>query len=66
MYAHSYSFNPDLVFHVHASECTVRLLNRAGKNLCETPGFEHVTSGLTGVCKPVALPPEQFNHGPQE
>ena len=32
MYTHSYSFNPDICLHMHSSECTVRLLNQAGRN----------------------------------
>ena len=32
MYTHSYSFNTDICLHIHSAECTVRLLNQAGKN----------------------------------
>ena len=32
MYTHSYSFNTDICLHIHSAECTVRLLNQAGRN----------------------------------
>ena len=33
MYTHSYSFNTDILcLHIHSAECTVRLLNQAGRN----------------------------------
>ena len=33
MYTHSYSFNiVDIYLHIHSAECTVRLLNQAGRN----------------------------------
>ena len=32
MYSHSYSFNTDICLHIHSAECTVRLLNQAGRN----------------------------------
>ena len=32
MYTQSYSFNPDICLHIHSAECTVRLLNQAGRN----------------------------------
>ena len=56
MCTHSYSFNPDICLHIHSAECTVRLLNQAGRNnypynpkFVETPGIEPVTFGLTSV-----------------
>ena len=45
---HSYSFNPDINFHIHLAECTIRLLNQASRNkypynpkFLETPGSIH-------------------------
>ena len=32
MYTHSYSFSPDICLHIHSAECTVRMLNQAGRN----------------------------------
>ena len=32
MYTHSYSFNTDICLHINSAECTVRLLNQAGRN----------------------------------
>ena len=32
MYTDSYSFNNDICLHIHSAECTVRLLNQAGRN----------------------------------
>ena len=32
VYTHSYLFNPDICMHIHSAECTVRLLNQAGRN----------------------------------
>ena len=32
MYTHSYSFNTDICLHIHSAECTVRMLNQAGRN----------------------------------
>ena len=32
LYTHSYSFNTDIYLHIHSAECTVRLLNQAGRN----------------------------------
>ena len=32
MYTHSFSFNTDICLHIHSAECTVRLLNQAGRN----------------------------------
>ena len=31
VYTHSYSFNTDICLHIHSAECTVRLLNQAGR-----------------------------------
>ena len=48
--------------HVHSAECTVSLLNQAGRNnYPNDPKFvrnEPVTSGLTSVYKPAGLSPE--------
>ena len=41
------------------------MIGRIFLNLWESPGIEHVTSGLTRVYKPAALlykPPEPFHH----
>ena len=32
VYTHSYSFNTDICLHIQSAECTVRLLNQAGRN----------------------------------
>ena len=32
MYTHNYSFKTDICLHIHSAECTVRLLNQAGRN----------------------------------
>ena len=32
VYTHSYLFNPDIHLHIHSDECTVKLLNQAGRN----------------------------------
>ena len=32
MYTHNYSFDPDTRLYIHSVECTVRLLNQAGRN----------------------------------
>ena len=32
VYTHSYSLNTDICLHMHSAECTVRLLNQAGRN----------------------------------
>ena len=56
MYTHSSSFNTAVSLHIHSAECTVRLLNKEGRNnypynhkFVGTPGIEPVTSGLTSV-----------------
>ena len=56
MYDHSYSFNTDICLHIHSAECTVRLLNQAGRNnypynpkYVGNTGIEPVTSDSTSV-----------------
>ena len=55
MYTHSYSFNTDICFHIHSAECTVRMLNRAGRNNYPyIPKFVGNTGNRTrDICKVV-------------
>ena len=55
MYTHSYSFNHDICLHLHSAECTVRLLNQAGRdNYPYNPKFVgntgNRTRDLLGAC----------------
>ena len=51
---------------INSAEYTVKLLNQAGRNKYppnpKFVGIEPVTSDLTGIYKPAALPPEPFRH----
>ena len=48
VYTHSYSFNLYTCLHTHSAECTVRLLNEAGRNnYSYNPKFVRNTRNLT-------------------
>ena len=61
---HSYSFKPDTRSQVH-SACFIKqagIIISTILNLWKTPGIEPVTSDLTSLYKPAALPHELFCH----
>ena len=61
LYTDSSSFNPDIHLHVHSAECLIKhagIIIHTILNFWETPGIKPVTSGLTAVYKPAALPPK--------
>ena len=66
MYTHSYLFNPDICLHIHSADCTVRLLNQAGRNNYPyNPKYVENTGNRTGdiwLDKCIIIPHEPFRH----